>query len=415
MSAGAPPQSPAPPPAARPVVKRRGERTGLYAVVGAVLVVAVLVGVGYSTNWFGLQKSSTTTPEGACVTGVTLDGAGANFVLALVSNWQASYHAATKNMVNYNPDGAGAGITSLSEKTVDFAATDEPLNASEVASMPGLTLTLPFTGGAVAIVYNIHGYSGPFNLTGFLLASIYLGTISDWSDPALAAINPGLPSTHQPITTVHRIDAAGTTYVLTNLLSDDSTAWASGPGTSILPTWPSTPNPQVAEKGNSALAKYVSGTPNTIGYVDLADAKSNSLSIAGIQNPTGQTHGGHYIVPTVANTQAAINNLSGQPLPPATGDWSKVSWVNSPGSFDYPLATLSYFMIFENPGIGLSPSLNKTQVLIQWLEWTFTTGQSAAAGLYYASPPANLLTQDKNALSEINFNGASVPGCTTQS
>jgi phosphate transport system substrate-binding protein len=387
----------------------------MYAVIGAILVVIVLVAVGATTNWYGLGASSKSTSPGACVTGETLYGAGANFVLALMSNWEASYTSATKNMVNYNPDGAGAGITSLSEKTVDFAATDEPLNASQVHSMPGTTLTLPFTGGAVAIVYNIHGYSGPLNLTGAILANIYLGKISNWSDPSLTAINPGLPSSAQPITTVHRIDGAGTTYVLTNLLSDDSTAWASGPGTSILPTWPSTPNPQAAEKGNSALAKFVASTPNTIGYVDLADAKSNSLNIAAIQNPYGQANGGHYIVPTVANAQAAINNLSGQTLPAATGDWSNVSWVNSPGTYDYPLATLSYFMVFENASLGLSPSLAKTQAMIQWLEWTFTTGQSASAGLYYASPPANLLAQDENALSEITYDGASVPGCTTAS
>lgn len=406
MSAPAPNESP-PPTAPRPVVRRRRAGPGLYAAIGVVVVVAVFVGAGYSTSWFGLQKSSTPAPEGVCVTGVTLQGAGANFVLALVSNWETAYGAATQNAVNYDPDGAGAGITALAEKTVDFAATDEPLNASEVASMPGTTLTLPVTGGAVAIVYNLPGFSGTLNLTGALLANIYLGKISSWNDPSLTAANPGLPD--QPIQTVHRVDAAGTTYVLTNFLSDDSPAWASGPGTSIAPSWPATPNPQVAEKGNSALAKYVSTTPYTIGYVDLADAKSNSLSIAGIDNPAG-----HYVVPTVANTQAAINNLSGQTLPPATGNWAGVSWVNSPGTFDYPLATLSYFMVLQNAGLGFSPSLNRTQVLIQWLEWTIVSGQSAAAGLYYATPPANLLTQDKNALSTINFDGKSVPGCTTK-
>jgi phosphate transport system substrate-binding protein len=402
MTVSTPPEPPSVSTGTRPIVRRRRGRSGLYAVIGIVVVVVALVGAGLTTNWYGLASPSKSSA--GCPTGITLQGAGANFVLALVSQWQASYKVATSNLVNYNPDGAGAGITSLSEATVDFAATDEPLNASEVASMPGTTLTLPVTGGAVSIIYNIPGFTRPLNLTGALIADIYLGTVSNWNDPLLLANNPGLPN--QPILTVHRFDPAGTTYVLTNVLSDDSSAWASGPGTSIAPNWPSTPNPQNAEKGNSALAKYVSSTPYTIGYVDLADAVSRSLPSAGIQNPAG-----HYVIPTISNTQGAINNLSGQPIPPATGDWSGVSWVNSPGSYDYPLAALTYFMVFQNPGIGFAPSLAKTQVLIQWLDWTMTSGQSYSGNLYYVNPPAKLLTQDKSALAGMNFNGATVPGC----
>lgn len=396
MSATAAPSPP-------PIVRRRGRGTATYVVVGAIVVILVFSGIGLATNWYGLDRPATS--PGTCPAGVTLSGAGANFLLALISQWQVSYQSATANAVNFNPSGAGAGITALAESTVDFAATDEPLNASEVASLPGTTLTLPVTGGAVTIIYNLPGFSGPLRISGVQLAEIYLGTISNWDSPSLAGNNSGLPNA--PIITVHRLDAAGTTYVLTNLLSDDSATWAAGPGTSISPNWPSTPGPQVAEKGNSALATYVSTTPDTIGYVDLADAVGKSVPTASVLNPAG-----NFVAPTVADTQAAIDNLSDRAFPPATGDWSNVSFVNSPGTFDYPLATLSYFLILENPGIGYAPSLQKAQVLVQWIGWSITDGQSYASGLYYAEPPPQLLVQDAAALTDLSYNGAAIPACT---
>jgi len=391
------------PPGPPPVVRRRRRGKGTYIVVGVIVVVLVFVGIGFPTNWYGLYHPPTS--PGTCPAGITLSGAGANFLLALIGQWQISYTSATSNQVNYNPDGAGAGITAFAESTVDFAATDEPLNVSEVHSLPGTTLTLPVTGGAVTIIYNVPGFSGPLRITGPQLAKIYLGTISNWDDPALAVNNSGLPNAQ--IITVHRLDAAGATYVFTNLLSDDSHDWASGPGMSISPTWPRTPGPQVAEKGNSALATYVSTTPDAIGYVDLADAVSKGVSIASVLNPAGK-----FIHPTVTDTQSAITNLSGQPFPSATGDWTNVSFVNSPGSSNYPVATLSYFLILQNPGLGYAPSLQKAQVLIQWMSWSITSGQASAHGLYYVNPPPKLLTQDASALTALSYNGASIPSCT---
>jgi len=408
MSANADPNAPpttpstAPPPPSTPVRRRQGHAV-LYVII-AIVIVVILVGVGAATSWYGLQKKSSTTTAAACTTGVTLLGNGASFLSSLMSQWESSYNAATGNTVDYTAGSAGAGILALSEKTVDFAATDEPLNASDVTSMPGQLLTLPITGGAVTIVYNIPGFSGTLDLTGNQLAGIYTGTITNWNSPALATDNSGLPS--GTIVTVHRSDPAGTSYVLTNLLSLDNASWKATIGTSISPAWPKAPT-QEAEKGNSGLAKYIAATSDTIGYVDLADAQSNKLAIAGVQNPAG-----HFVVPTVANTQAAINNLSGQSIPAATGNWSAVSWVNSPGSYDYPLATLSYFLILQDPALGLPGTLADAQVLIQWITWSVDHGQGYAAGLDYVSPPANLLSQDLSALGTMNWNGASIPACT---
>lgn len=389
------------PTAPTPAVQRRRGR-GIWAAVAVVVIAVVLVGVGAGTHWYGLEKSSTTTV--ACATGVTLQGAGASFLNAVMSVWTSNYSSATGNGIDYTASGAGAGITALADKQVDFAATDEPLNASDVAAMPGPVLTLPITGGPVTIVYNLPGYDHVLNVTPVQLAGIYLGTISNWNSSSLAVNNPGLPS--DPIVAVHRSDQAGTTYVLTNLLSIYNATWNETIGTTVLPTpWPSAPH-ELAEKGNSALAKTVASTAYSIGYVDLPDAIDNKLATASVLN-----HAGHYVQPTLAATNGAIANLSSQPIPPATGSWATVSWVNSPGTFDYPLATLSYFIVLEQPSLGYTSSLANAEVLVQWLHWVLTTGQTESNPVDYVNPPANIVTQDLGALGEMTYQGSSIPSC----
>ncbi len=405
MSAAAPPADGPPAARPRPTVRRKQGHGILYAVL-AVVIVVLLVGIGAATSWYGLSKSSSpSTSTTACASGQTISGNGASFLETLMSQWVSSYNGATGNEIDYTAGAAGLGINALADKTTDFAATDEPLNDSEYASFDGATLlTLPVTGGAVTIVYNIPNWDHTLNITGPQLAEIYLGTINNWNSPVLAQNNSGLPNA--TIVTVHRSDPAGTSYVLTNLFQDDSAAWQeSGVGVSIAPAWPKAAT-QEAEKGNSGLAKYVAATADTIGYVDLADAEANDLPLAGVLNPQD-----HFIVPNATNTQSSINDLSGQTLPSATGNWSKVSWVNAPGVDDYPLATLSYFLIYQNPAIGTPPSAELTQILIQWITWVVNDGQQYAHGLYYVTPPTNLLTQDLSALGSINWNGASIPAC----
>jgi phosphate transport system substrate-binding protein len=388
-----------------PVVRRKSGR-GVWVAVGAVVIVLFLVGVGFGTNWYGLTKSSHSSGT-SCATGVTLDGAGASFLNAIMSTWtvgSSGFTAATSNDIDYTASGAGAGITALADKQVDFAATDEPLNASDVAAMPGPILTLPVTGGPVVIVYNLPGYGHVLNITPSQLAGIYLGSISNWNSSALATNNPSLPN--DPIVAVHRSDQAGTTYVLTNLLSIDNATWNTTIGTTVLPTpWPTTPH-SLAEKGNSALAKTVGSTDYSIGYVDLPDAINDGLSKASVLNKAG-----HYVQPTLAATNGAIANLSGQYIPPATGSWAGVSWVNSPGSYDYPLATLSYFIVLADPSQGFTTTLVHAQILVQWLDWVLTSGQALSAAVDYVNPPANIISQDQSAVGAMQFQGSSIPAC----
>ena len=408
------PGSPAPPdasPTPRPVVRRSTGR-GWVAIAGVVVVAAILVGAGAATHWYGLAPAAKALPPGACPGGITITGAGASFLSPLISKWSTTFTANSTDKLSYNPNGAGAGITSWESNLVNFAASDEPLTGAEIHALPGTTLTLPVTGGAVTIVYNIPSFSGPLQLTGVQLADIYLGTITNWNDSRLATDNHHLPNV--TIDPVVRSDAAGTSYVLTNYLSDDSPTFASTVGISIQPNWPSIAT-ETSQHGNTNLVRYVASSAgdDSIGYVDLADAKTyDAGGIAAMGNPSSD-----FIVPTVANTQSAIDYWGAhQTIPTATGNWSAVSWVNSPQPADYPLATLSYFLVLQNPGLAGSPtdpSLNWTQVIVAWLGWTILASQQAyAAPLYYDVPPAALLTQDAAAVSTMNYNGAPIPACT---
>ncbi len=410
MSAGPPPPgTPAAPPPV--VVRRRGDRGALYGSVAAVVIVAILVGVGFSTNWYGLRAAGTSA---GCPTGVELQGAGANFPAAIVSQWTTGYATASSNAVNYQSVGAGQGITDITDKSVDFAVTDEGLTSSQSTALTGAVgtfLTIPVTGGAVTIVYSLSEFTGTLKLTGAELAGIYLGAITAWNNTALVATNPGLAGVNVPITAVHRSDSAGMTYVFTNLLSDDNKTWNTSAtlGTSLDPTWPTFAGAEGAD-GNSALLTDVK-TNGAVGYTDLYDAQEKSLTYAAVEDPAGG-----FITPTVADTAAAIShiyNRTASTLPPITGDWSTVSWVNANGAGEYPLATLVYLLVPQDPAKGHTASATDATALRQFVSYVLTKGQTYDTTEFpFVSPPTPLLEEGAAALGALNFNGASFQSCT---
>jgi phosphate transport system substrate-binding protein len=392
-----------PPP--RPVV-RRGSHSGKWIAL-SILVVLIIAGVGagFALHWFGAPKST----GGKCPSGETLQGNGAQFVQPLIAQWANSFDAQTSNSVNFVAGGSGTGITDLSSRTVDFAATDDPLSPAQQSSMPSTVLTIPVTAGALVIIYNLPGSTGHLDLSGPVLADIYLGKITQWNDPAIAVNNSGVSLPADTIATVHRSDPAGTTFVLSDFLSRESPAWAAGPGKGIGIAFPSAPK-QTAPHGNAALLTYVETTPYTIGYTDLTDVltAANPPSYAAILNPQG-----HYIVPTLASTTSAADDAAANlTFPASSGDWYNVSLVNAGGAADYPVATLAYFFAFQATDKGFAPSLAKSTVLLEWLNWVVTTGQGSANASNDATLPASLQSVDKAGLSTMTFNGASLPLCT---
>lgn len=384
-------------------------------LVGSIIVVVILLGAGvgaaYELHLFG-GGSSTSHPPGTCPTGQTLAGLGASFVEPLLSQWTSSFHSSSGNLVSYSDTGgSGAGVTALQAPTVDFAATDDPLNTTQIGGFHGYSvLTIPIAAGGLAIVYNLPTLTTPpLQLNGSVLAEIYTGTITSWSDPAIAALNPGVTLPNDPILTVHREDAAGTTYVLTDLLSKDSAAWKAGPGKGITVAWPTAPT-QRAISGNSALASFVQKTAYAIGYVDLTDVLNTpDLDYAKIQNPSGK-----FILPTLASAGSAIRTVTANTTFPALNDtaaWSDVSMVNSPAPADYPLATLVYFFVYQQLDHGYQASVAKSQVIGQWLNWTITAGQAYASPLYYVPLPSAIASLDQTGLKTLTFDGKTLPAC----
>jgi len=412
MSVGSNPGPPTPV-VERPVVRRRRGRAGMYAAIGVVVIAVVVLAVGFSTSWYGLQSSSKSSS--GCTKGVTLQGDGAQLVAPLMGVWTSTYSSQTGNQVNFPASGSGTGLTHFTSSSIDFAVTDDPLTPAERTAMPGQPLTLPFVGGALTIIYNLPGVPGHLNLTGALLADIYNGNVTLWNDPAIEAINPGVNLPAATIYTVHRADAAGTTYVLSDFLSQSSAYWASHVGKGISISFPPAPK-QTAEKGNALMISTVTANPDSIGYSDLTDVLTSASppQYAAIQNPAE-----HYIVPTIANTVSAIVDKvqSLLKVPASAGDWFNVSMVKANGSSDYPIATFIYMFVYQQTEKGFSPSLAKSQVLVQWLHWTLTTGQGLAnesqpTQLYYAPLPASILAVDNAGIQTMTFNGAAIPACT---
>jgi phosphate transport system substrate-binding protein len=403
--------APAPPPATPRVVRRKTGRGAIVAVVAIIVIVVAGAALAYEEHWFGGGPRS-----GSCGP-ITLQGDGAQFVAPLVGVWAQAYNAKTGNQVNYPAAGSGTGLTHFSESPpiIDFAITDDPLSAAERAAMPSQPLSLPIIGGSLAIVYNVPGLPSTLhlNLTGPTVADIYLGTITNWDDPAIASTNPGVTLPNTTITTVHRSGSAGTTYVLSDFLTQDSTTWASQVGKGISIQFPKAPA-QTASSSNSALLSTVASTADTIGYSDLTDVLtlgSSSLGYAAIENPAGQ-----FVVPTLQNTASAIADKTAglTSLPSSTGDWYNVSMVNANGAGDYPVATFAYLYVYQATDKGYSPSLLKAQVVIQWIEWALSSGQTDASGtnLYYAALPAAIVSVDQAGVQTMTYNGAAVPSCT---
>jgi phosphate transport system substrate-binding protein len=405
---------PSPPPSEpTPVVKRKGSTGTVVAVIVVIVLVIAGVVVAYEEKWIGASKSS----SGACGP-LTLQGDGAQFVEPLLATWARDYNGATGNSVNYPASGSGTGYTHWSSEPslIDFAITDYPITSAQAKALHSPALTIPVIGGSLAIVYNVPGVpsTAHLNLTGSILAGIYMGNITNWNSTAITSINPGLHLPNATITAVHRSGTAGTSFVLTDFLSQVNSTWVKvAGGKSASPSWPSAPK-QSAQSSNGGLLDYVNSTSDSIGYSDLTDFLTLDSSVMGdaaVENPAHS-----FVAPTLANTVSAIaDKLSSMSkLPTSTGNWYNVSMVNANGTLDYPLATFAYMYVYQNAAAGFAPSQEKAEVIVQWLDWLLTSGQTAASGanLYYAALPAAIVSIDQSGVSTMTYNSATVTSCS---
>ncbi|MDE1769172.1 MAG: phosphate ABC transporter substrate-binding protein PstS [Thaumarchaeota archaeon] len=330
----------------------------------------------------------------------TLTGAGSTFVFPLMDNWRVQYNKLNQNInLNYQSIGSGAGIKLLEQKSVDFAASDAPLQPSESAKAPG-ALTLPESIGGITIAYNVPGVDKGLKLTGPVIAQIFMGTITSWNDPAIANLNPGVNLPSQNIVIAHRSDGSGTTYAFTDYLSKVSPDWMSKVGQGKTVPWPVGTGGQ----GNAGVASIVKTTPYAIGYIELAYAVQNNMSYAFVQNADGNA----FVEPTL-DTVAADAAAAGTNLPAPDGDWSKVSIVSQPGSNSYPISTLTYVFVYKDLSQVTGETQGKANEIVNFLNWIIHDGQQYATPLYYVPLPDSIKKIDEQGLAEIQFNGGAVP------
>jgi phosphate transport system substrate-binding protein len=292
-------------------------------------------------------------------------GAGATFPAPIYAKWSDAYNKATGARINYQSVGSGAGIKQIRSKTVDFGASDMPLTDEDLAK-DGL-IQFPTVIGGVVPVVNIKGIApGQIKLSGTLLGDIYLGKITKWNDPALTALNPGVPLPDAAISVVRRADGSGTSFIFTNYLSKVNADWKSKVGEGTAVNWPI----GAGGKGNEGVAAFVQRLPNSIGYVEYAYVKQNKMTFTQLRNKDG-----NFVTPNDAAFKAAA----------AGADWNKTFYqvtTDQPGKDAWPITNPTYILMFKVQDKPTSASNT-----LKFFDWAYMKGDAMADELDYVPLP----------------------------
>ena len=343
-------------------------------VVLAVAALAVLANVSCS----GTQGASQESDSGS-----QINGAGATFPYPIYSKWFDEYNKLHPEVrVNYQSQGSGAGIRQLTNETVFFGASDGPMTDAQLKAAPGKILHFPTVLGADVPVYNIPNVHSPLKFSGPLLADIFLGKITRWNDAAIASLNPDVALPGMDITVVHRSDASGTTYIWVDFLSKVSPEWKSRVGTATAVNWPI----GIGGKGNEGVAGLVSQIPGSMGYVELIFALQNKMNYGAVQNAAG-----NFVTASVASVTAAAAG-AGEEMP---ADF-RVSITNAPGADAYPISSFTWLLLYQDP-----KNKDHSRIMVDFLKWALTDGQTYASQLGYAPLPSELVRLELTALETV--------------
>ena len=304
-----------------------------------------------------------------------LTGAGATFPQPLYSKWFNDYAAKTGVKINYQPIGSGGGIRQFLDGTVDFGATDAPMTDEEIGKLKAPAYHIPTVLGAVVITYNLPELAKPLNLTGQVVAQIFLGKVAKWNALEIASLNPGVSLPNKDILVVHRSEGSGTTYIFSDYLTAVSPAWAAGPGKGKELQWPV----GLGGQGNQGVAGQIRQLPGSIGYIELAYARQNKFPTAALKNAAGA-----FVLPTIESVTDAAAAVAAK-LPPTTD--FRVSIVNAAAKDAYPISSFTYLLVYET-----QPDAAKGKKLIDFIKWAIHDGEADAAKLDYAPLPKNVVT-----------------------
>ena len=300
-----------------------------------------------------------------------ISGAGATFPYPIYAKWAEAYAAKTGLKMNYQSIGSGGGIKQITSKTVDFGASDMPLKPADLEK-DGLT-QFPMVMGGVVPVINVPGIAaGQLKLDGNVLADIYLGKITKWNDPAIAALNSGLKLPDLAIAPVYRSDGSGTTFIFTHYLSEVSPEWKDKVGENTSVQFPS----GIGGKGNEGVSAMASRTVGAIGYVEYAYAKQNKLTYALLRNKDGE-----FVSPAGSAFGAAAANA----------DWSKTQdfyllLTNQPGKESWPITGATFILLHKQQ---TRPEVARE--VINFFDWAYLNGGKLADDLDYVPMPENVV------------------------
>ena len=323
---------------------------------------------------------------------IKLNAAGATFPEIIYQDWVLTYNKAHSNVqLNYQGIGSGGGINQFTQGTVFFAGSDAPMTDQQIDAVHGNVIHIPTVLGAVVVTYNLAGVTQQLKFTPDVLADIYLGKITNWSDPRIASINPGVRFPKSDILVVHRSDGSGTTYIWTDYLSKVSPEWKEKVGKSTAVNWPV----GIGGKGNPGVAAAVAQTPGAIGYVELAYANSSKLAYAQLQNKDGK-----FINPTLEATTAALAGAL-KTMDPNTD--FRVSITDAAGAGTYPIASMTYLLVHKT-----YDDAAKTRAMINYIWWAETKGQGRAIPLGYAPLPTSIRPWIAKRLESITVSGRRV-------
>lgn len=329
----------------------------------------------------------------------TINGAGATFPFPLIDTWRVEYQNIKPDVnINYQSIGSGGGVKQFIEKTVDFGATDAPLNVEEEKKAVG-AVHIPETIGSVVVAYNLPQIAdAELKLTGPILADIFMGKITKWDDPKIKEINSGLQLPSEDIVVVHRSDGSGTTFVFTDYLANVSSAWETTMGKGKSVPW----STGIGAPGNEGVSGSIKSTPNSIGYIELSYALTTDTKYANMQNKDGS-----FIKPSLNSTAAAVSSFAPN-LPKGDESWTDVSVVNAPGKDSYPIASFSYLLLFKE--LSTNPSIDETKAkdLVDFISWAITDGQTFAPDLGYVPLPDDVVKLNQETLKSLTYKGSPI-------
>ena len=325
-----------------------------------------------------------------CQNEVSLSGAGATFPLPFYNMAFEQYTKTTGQKISYGGVGSGAGIKSLSDKVVDFGASDAFLSDKELSAMPASVVHIPTCSGAVVVAFNLPGVEA-IKLTPAVLVDIFMGKIKNWNDPALKKLNPTIKFPNLAMTVVYRSDGSGTTNMFTDYLTKVSKEWAGKLGSGKTVNWLT----GIGAKGNPGVAGTISQTNGAIGYVGSEYSFAQKIATAYIQNKSGK-----FIRPTMASISAA-----GKGTIPAD---TRVMLTNSDAPIAYPIAGFTWILLYKDQNYA-NRSLAQAEATLKLIDWMMSPDAQAIAGkVNYAPLPAPVVLKAKAILHSVTYNGKPV-------